>query len=40
MNKTIQILAVAEKFEFNQRGKPFVQYTVFERNSDWAEPLE
>ncbi len=38
MNKTIQLLPVAEKFEFNEKGKPYVQYTVFVRNSDWAEP--
>ena len=38
LNNTIQILPVAEKFEFNEKGKPYVQYTVFVRNSDWAEP--
>lgn len=38
MNKVIQILPVAETFEFNEKGKPYVQYTVFVRNSDWAEP--
>ncbi len=40
MSETIQLLPVAEKFEFNERGKPYVQYTVFVRNSDWAEPEE
>lgn len=38
MNKIIQLLPVAEKFEFDEKGKPYVQYTVFVRNSDWAEP--
>lgn len=38
MNKTIQLLPVAEKFEFDEKGKPYVQYTIFVRNSDWAEP--
>jgi len=38
LNKTIQLLPVAEKFEFNEKGKPYVQYTLFVRNSDWAEP--
>lgn len=38
MSKTIQLLPVAEKFEFDEKGKPYVQYTVFVRNSDWAEP--
>lgn len=40
MNTTIQLLPVAETFEFNEKGKPYVQYTVFVRNSDWAEPAE
>lgn len=38
LNKTIQLLPVAQKFEFNEKGKPYVQYTLFVRNSDWAEP--
>jgi hypothetical protein len=38
LNKTIQLLPVAQKFKFNEKGKPYVQYTVFIRNSDWAEP--
>lgn len=38
MSKIIQLLPVAEKFEFDEKGKPYVQYTVFVRNSDWAEP--
>lgn len=38
LNKTIQLLPVAEKFEMNEKGKPYVQYTLFVRNSDWAEP--
>lgn len=38
LNKTIQLLPVADKFEFNEPGKPYVQYTLFVRNSDWAEP--
>jgi hypothetical protein len=40
MSMTIQLLPVAEKFEFNEKGKAYVQYTVFVRNSDWAEPEE
>lgn len=38
MNKIIQLLPVTEKFEFDEMGKPYTQYTVFVRNSDWAEP--
>lgn len=38
MNKTIQLLPVTEKFKFDEKGKPYVQYTIFVRNSDWAEP--
>ncbi|MCZ4409058.1 hypothetical protein O3Q51_09575 [Cryomorphaceae bacterium 1068] len=40
MNTTIQILPVADKMEMTDEGKPYVQYTVFVRNSDWAEPME
>lgn len=39
LNKTIQLLPLTESFELNDRGKPYVQYTVFVRNSDWAEPM-
>jgi hypothetical protein len=38
MNKTIQLLPVVDKMEFSEPGKPYIQYTVFVRNSDWAEP--
>lgn len=38
MTKTIQLLPVTEKMKFDQKGKDYVQYTVFVRNSDWAEP--
>ncbi len=40
LNTTIQLLPVTELFEMNDKGKPYVQYTVFVRNSDWAEPIE
>ena len=40
MNKTIQLLPLTDTFEFTDKGKPYVQYTVFIRNSDWAEPME
>jgi hypothetical protein len=40
MNTTIQILPVADKMEMTDEGKPYVQYTVFVRNSDWAEPMD
>lgn len=36
--ETIQLLPVVDKFEFNEKEKPYVQYTVFVRNSAWAEP--
>jgi hypothetical protein len=26
--------------EMTDAGKPYIQYTVFVRNSDWAEPIE
>lgn len=40
LNKTIQLLPVTDVLEMTDKGKPYVQYTVFVRNSDWAEPME
>ena len=40
MNKTFQLLPVTDLFEMNDQGKPYIQYTLFVRNSDWAEPME
>jgi len=40
LNSTIQLLPVTDVFEMTDKGKPYVQYTVFVRNSDWAEPME
>lgn len=40
LNRNIQILPVTDLFELDDSGKPYVQYTVFIRNSDWAEPFE
>ncbi|KAA3650944.1 MAG: hypothetical protein DWP98_03605 [Bacteroidetes bacterium] len=40
LNKTIQILPLASKMEMTDKGKPYAQFTVFVRNSDWAEPME
>jgi hypothetical protein len=40
LNKTIQLLPVTDTFEMTDKGKPYVQYTVFMRNSDWAEPMQ
>lgn len=40
LNKIIQILPFAGKTEMNDKGKPYVQYTVFVRNSDWAKPIK
>ena len=39
LNYTFQILPVTDLFEMNDPGKPYVQYSVFVRNSDWAEPF-
>jgi hypothetical protein len=35
-----QIFPVTDLMEMNDKGKPYVQYTVFVRNSDWAEPMQ
>ena len=38
MAKSFQILPVTELWEMTDKGKPYTQYTIFVRNSDWAEP--
>jgi uncharacterized iron-regulated protein len=40
LNTTIQLLPVTDVFKMTDKGKPYVQYTVFVRNSDWAEPMK
>ena len=40
LDKVIQLLPVTDLFEFNDKGKPYTQYTIFVRNSDWAEPMK
>lgn len=40
LNKTIQILPVTNVFKMTDKGKPYVQYTVFVRGSDWAKPMD
>ena len=40
MNTSFQIFPVTDLFEMNDDGKPYIQYTIFVRNSDWAEPME
>lgn len=39
LNKTYQILPVTDIFKMTDKGKPYIQYTIFVRNSDWAEPM-
>jgi hypothetical protein len=40
LDKVIQILPVTDVFKMTDKGKPYVQYTIFVRNSDWAEPMK
>ena len=40
LSKTIQLLPVTDQFKMNDEGLPYVQYTVFVRNSDWAAPMK
>lgn len=40
MNTTFQLLPLTELWEMNDKGKPYTQFTIFVRNSDWAEPIE
>ncbi len=35
-----QILPVTDLFEMTDKGKPYTQYTIFVRNSDWAKPMD
>lgn len=39
MNRTFQLLPVTELFEMNDKDMPYVQYTIFGRNADWARPM-
>tara|TARA_R110002049_G_scaffold294590_5_gene481306 strand:+ start:5843 stop:7042 length:1200 start_codon:yes stop_codon:yes gene_type:complete len=38
--KTFQLLPVTDLMEMTDAGKEYVQYTIFVRNSDWAEPMD
>jgi hypothetical protein len=40
LSSSFQLLPVTDLFAMDDKGKPYVQYTVFVRNSDWAEPME
>lgn len=40
MSKSFQLLPVTDLFKMTDKGKPYVQYSIFVRNSDWAEPME
>ncbi len=39
MIKAYQLLPVTDLMEMTEPGKEYAQYTVFVRNSDWAEPM-
>lgn len=39
MQRTFQLLPVTDLFEMNDKDKPYVQYTIFGRNADWAQPM-
>jgi hypothetical protein len=38
LRTTFQVLPLTDIFEMTDEGQPYVQYTIFVRNSDWAEP--
>lgn len=40
LSTTFQILPLTDIFELNDKGKPYIQYMIFVRNSDWAEPMD
>ena len=39
LNISYQILPVTDLWEMSDKGKPYTQYSIFVRNSDWAEPM-
>lgn len=39
LNASFHILPLTDLFKMTDKGKPYVQYTIFVRNSDWAEPI-
>lgn len=39
MTQSYQILPVTDIWEMTDKGKAYSQYTIFVRNSDWAEPM-
>ena len=39
LNSTFRVFPVTDIFEMTDKGEAYVQYTVFVRNSDWAEPV-
>ncbi|MGB0404454.1 MAG: hypothetical protein ACPGEG_10180 [Salibacteraceae bacterium] len=39
LNSNFQIFPVVDMFELNDPGKKYTHYSVFVRNSDWAEPF-
>jgi len=40
LSSSFQLLPVTDLFTMDDKGKPYVQYTVFVRNSDWAAPMK
>lgn len=40
LRKHFQILSLVDLFELNEKDEAYIQYTVFVRNSDWAEPMD
>ena len=40
LTKTFRVFPLFPTFEMTEKGKPYIQYTIFVRNSEWAEPFE
>jgi len=40
LTNTFRVFPVFPTFEMTEKGKPYVQYTIFVRNSAWAEPID
>lgn len=40
LKSAYQIFSFAGKMDFTEKGKEYMQYTIFVRNSEWAEPMK
>ncbi|NQZ43577.1 MAG: hypothetical protein HRT65_04650 [Flavobacteriaceae bacterium] len=39
LQRIIKLLPLSQDFTMTEKGRPYVQYAIFVRHSDWAEPM-